>query len=206
MAAVTGCTIGELLSAYLDGELLEGELDAVVEHLAACEPCIAEFHDLKHLRAAVRTLPRLEVPERLMPTSHHGSALSAYLDGELGTAEHELVRTHLADCGTCRVELHELDAARTAVRSMPRVEPPELLDVRRIGRADRHDSRRRLKLATAAASIAAVVALGVGMFTSGSEPARLDLDAFSDRHVARASVEAGFVVLPAVGGRTVMSP
>ena len=77
------CTIGELLSAYLDGELRDGELDLVVEHLADCLECIAEFHDLKEARAAVRMMPMLQVPDSVMPAAHYGPELSAFLDGEL---------------------------------------------------------------------------------------------------------------------------
>ncbi len=73
-AAIAGiesaCDIGELMSAYLDGELRDGELDQVVSHLTDCLECIAEFHDLKEARTAVRMLPMLQVPDRVMPAAH----------------------------------------------------------------------------------------------------------------------------------------
>ena len=97
MAGLTpDCTVEELFSAYLDGELAPGELETVAEHLAGCTDCIAAFHDLKAVRSAVRTLPKLEVPERLLPTAHYGEGLSAYLDGALSTMEHEALSTHLS--------------------------------------------------------------------------------------------------------------
>ena len=131
----TPCDIGELLSAYLDGELHEGELDRVDAHLGDCEDCILEFRHLKEARAALHMLPQLELPEWLIDQAIHlGPELSAYLDGELTTAEFPLVMAHLRDCSICREELHQLDAARTAVRALPRVEPPVFLDVRREAR------------------------------------------------------------------------
>jgi anti-sigma factor RsiW len=186
----------EVLSAYLDGELRSGELDLVVDHLAGCEVCIAEFHELKETRAWLRTLPELAVPDRVMRAIHYGPELSAFLDGELGPAEHREVTNHLAGCEYCRDELQELDAARVAIRSLPGLEPPIMLGVeaRRMGRA------RRWKVVTVAAGVAAALVIALGVVASGPEQAvDIDLDSFADRHVARASVEPGFAVIPAVG-------
>ena len=61
---MSSAQLGELLSAYLDGELRDGELEIVVSHLNDCLECIAEFHDLKEARAAVRMMPMLQVPDR----------------------------------------------------------------------------------------------------------------------------------------------
>jgi anti-sigma factor RsiW len=189
-----GCDIGELLSAYLDGELRPGELDVVAEHLDGCEHCIAEFKMLKEARTALRLVPMLQVPDRLIRLAHYADELSAYLDGELGTAEHEIISTHLQTCGECRHEVHELDAARTAVRALPTLESPLLLDAER-GRPGRQISTRQW--ATAAAGIAAAVALLVGLGGSAELGRPVDLDAIAERHGARASVDAGFNVVPA---------
>ena len=192
------CDIGELMSAYLDGELQPGELEHVVDHLGDCSDCILEFRHLKEARAAVRTLPRLEVPERLLPSFHFGPELSAYLDGELPTKDHTLVFAHLQACDECRDELHELDAARTAIRSLPGLEPPVLLDVHR----DHHESRRhgrRGRVVALAAGAAAAAVIAVGVVGDSTPEPTIDLDSFTNQHVARASVEAGFTVIPAVG-------
>ena len=193
-----GCDIAELFSAYLDGELQPGELDQVVSHLGTCLDCIADFRALREMRAAVRTMPRLEMPEWLLPQSHHGAELSAFLDGELATGEHQTLQAHLAECAECRAELHDLDAARTAVRSLPRLEPPEFLDTHRVA-AQHRRLPRRWQVATVAASAAAVVAIGAGVLRSPAPEPVADLDSLADRHVARASVEAGFTVVPAAG-------
>jgi anti-sigma factor RsiW len=190
------CEIDELLSGYLDGRLDRGELDQVVAHLAWCLDCIRTFHELRDVRTALRTLPVLELPEHLVPVSHHGAALSAYLDGELPTAEHVLVFSHVVECRLCRDELHDLDAARTAVRSLPGLDPPGLL-VMAPGLTRRH--RVRWQVATLAASVAAAVVVGSGLIGAPPSAPPLDLDAFADRHAARASLEAGFTVLPAIG-------
>ncbi len=192
------CSVSELFSAYLDGELQPGELDRVAEHLADCLDCIAEFREVKEVRAAVRTMPRLEMPEYLLPESHHGAALSAFLDGELPTTEHAQLQVHLTDCAECRAELHDLDAARTAVRSLPRLEPPEFLAPRRAA-AEPHRRFHRWQIATAAASVAAVAVIGVGALRSPAPDPAMDIDSLADRHIARASVEAGFTVVPAAG-------
>jgi len=192
------CDIGELMSAYLDGELQPGELDHVVEHLGECTDCILEFRQLKEARATVRTLPRLEVPERLLPSFHFGPELSAYLDGELPTEEQTLVFGHLQACDECRDELHELDAARTAIRSLPGLEPPVLLDVHREPHRARWQGRRGRVVAVAAGAVAAAV-IAVGVAGNSAPEPTIDLDSFTNQHVARASVEAGFTVIPAVG-------
>lgn len=196
--------ISELLTAYLDGELRPGELEIVVEHLTDCASCILEFHELKEMRAALRSLPYLKAPEDLVPSSHFGASLSAYLDGELNTAEHQSVFVHLRECSECRADLHELDAARTAVRSLPGLEPPDFLQVERELREKGPRRPRPGRVAAAVAGIAAVAVLAVGIRGIGaSPPSAVDLDSFADRHVARASVEPGFQVIPAVSPRGV---
>lgn len=52
----------ELLSAHLDGELTDHERRRVATHLAECERCRTELADLATARAAVRSLPVLELP------------------------------------------------------------------------------------------------------------------------------------------------
>lgn len=196
MADLRRCegTIGELLSAYLDGELRPGEIDVVVSHLEGCEDCVAEFRSLKEARTALRLVPMLQVPDRALQIAHYAEELSAYLDGELATAELEIVTTHLETCSDCRSELHELDSARTAVRSLPTLELPILLDVERSVRRPGSRSRR---IVAAVAGAAAVLAIAVGLSGSPAPGEGVDFDAIAERHNARASVEDGFSVVPA---------
>jgi anti-sigma factor RsiW len=193
--------ISELLTAYLDGELRPGELEMVVEHLTDCSNCILEFHELKEMRAALRSLPYLKAPERLVRSAHFDTSLSAYLDAELPTAEYQNVFVHIQECAECRADLHDLDAARTAVRSLPGLDPPEFLEVYRESRNVRRITRPgRVAAALAGAAAVAVLAVGVSSSTDDSVAA-VDLDSFADRHVARASVEPGFQVIPAMSPR-----
>lgn len=195
--ASDSCATAELVSAYLDGQLLPGELDVVVEHLNGCAECIAEFHALREVRAAVRTLPYLEVPDRLLPDTHPGEQLSAYLDGQLATAEHDFVLLHIDHCTDCRLELHELDAARTAIRSLPGLEPPEFISVQR-DRIERERWSRR-RVATAGFGIAAAAALFFATFGPSSGPVGdLDINPYLDQHQARVSVEPGINFIPAI--------
>jgi anti-sigma factor RsiW len=182
---------GELFSAYLDGELMPAEVAAVSDLLDGDVDAIAEFRSLMGVRRAVRLLPELEVPPHLLPDGHLGDRLSAYLDGELVTLEHRRVTHHLVDCSDCRSELQDLDRARIAVRSLPGVdmtatgEMPAVPVVR---------SRRRFIAGGIAAAAAA--ALLVGFAVGSSDQPAFSLDDLGSRHVARASAEPGFAVLP----------
>ncbi len=194
------CDVGELLTAYLDAELAAGELGEVVQHLGECLDCILEFHKLKETRAALRSLPILEAPDSLVQAAHYSAELSAYLDGELPTAEYQVIFRHVQGCSECRSSLHELDAARTAVRSLPGLDPPEFLQVSRVAAADKRTFP--IRVAAAVAGIAAVALLVVSVQAGSDAPVTsVDLDSLADRHVARASVEPGFQVVPALSPR-----
>ncbi len=58
---------GEMISAYLDGELSSSEVIQLFEHVAGCGRCAAEMQDLQTVRSAVRSLPLLELPAGLIP-------------------------------------------------------------------------------------------------------------------------------------------
>lgn len=195
MARLSWCGEGEeLLSAYLDGELYAGELASVVGHLDGCEACIGAFRSLKEARAAVRMLPVLDPPPGLLPGLHPADALSAFVDGELTGAEAEAVGSHLSGCAACRAELHEIDAARTAVRALPRLEPRGLNDAAVSSRSRTHRRRRTMALVTA--GVAAAVAVGA-VLAGGAGAQQVDRDSLATRHSARTSVESGFSVIPA---------
>lgn len=57
----------ELISAYLDGELHDGELTTLTEHLGSCGKCAAELEELQRVRTAIRSLPVVELPEAVVP-------------------------------------------------------------------------------------------------------------------------------------------
>lgn len=62
----------ELISAYLDGEIHESELRDLVDHLGGCGRCSAELEEMQRVRAAVRSLPVLELPEDITPGADTG--------------------------------------------------------------------------------------------------------------------------------------
>ncbi len=188
------CDTAELITAYLDAELERGELDLIVNHLGECAECIAEFHRLKEVRAALRTLPFLEIPERLLPDTHPGEELSAYLDGQLNTTEHDFIISHLDFCTDCRLELHELDSARTAIRSLPGLDPPEFLAVHQ-DRVERERWTRR-RVFAAGVGMAAAAAVVFAVFGPSAVQPELDINPLFDQHQARVSVESGFNVVP----------
>ncbi len=59
--------LDELLSVYLDGETSPAESTRVEGHLRECLRCRRKLTDLNSARAAVRSLPTLEVPVGLVP-------------------------------------------------------------------------------------------------------------------------------------------
>lgn len=197
MDAVTH--LGELLSAYLDGELTARELDRVAKHLAHCERCIAEFRDLQSARVTVRLLPLLELPRELcdvlgLEPAHLGAQLSAYLDGELSTDDVNRVNAHVSTCAHCAEELRELDAARSAIRSMPTLE----YRFSEVGEVVELPAKRPwLRIVAAAAAFAAVVGVGTVLSSPPSNATTVDLDSLTARHAARISLDNGVAVVPA---------
>ncbi len=176
-----------LFSCYLDGELTDAELARVVEVLESDLDAIAEFRRLQAMRRAVRTLPMMPMPPGLLPGGHPGEALSAYLDGELSTAEMPGLIAHLRTCDDCRLELADLDRSRTAVRALPGLEPPSFLVVEREAR--RRRSIWPVAVAGSAAALALIVTIGASR--SGPEATPIDLADLQSRHAAVASVSSG---------------
>lgn len=57
----------ELISAYLDGELSGEEARRLTAHLASCGRCAVEMEETQRVRAAIRSLPVLDLPVGLVP-------------------------------------------------------------------------------------------------------------------------------------------
>lgn len=57
----------ELISAYLDGELIGDETSELLSHLGTCGRCSADLEEMQSVRTAVRSLPVLELPAGLVP-------------------------------------------------------------------------------------------------------------------------------------------
>ncbi|MEA3510534.1 MAG: zf-HC2 domain-containing protein [Actinomycetota bacterium] len=182
---------GELFSAYLDGELTSDEVATVSRLLDSDEEAVEEFLAVRDVRTALRLLPEFEVPAALLPDGHLGDRLSAYLDGELVTLEHRRVTKHLVECADCRAELQELDRARIAVRSLPGVETTMTDEIPAVSAP-----HRRRRIIAGGIGAAAAAALLVGFAVGGGEEPVFVLDDLATHHVARASAEPGFAVLP----------
>ncbi|MGA7272377.1 MAG: zf-HC2 domain-containing protein [Acidimicrobiia bacterium] len=56
-----------LLSAYLDGETTPAESRRLRSHMADCAYCRRQLYQINEMRAAVRSLPMLEMPAGLIP-------------------------------------------------------------------------------------------------------------------------------------------
>lgn len=181
----------ELFSASLDGELSSAEAELVNDLLDSDDKAKEEFRGIQQVRRALRTLPELEIPGWLLPDGHLGELLSAYLDGELSTAEQRQVSDHVVSCAQCRGELHDLDRARIAIRLLPGVDTGQLDQIP----APPTPRRRRLALA-GSVGIAAAVALFVALSLGGDPEPAFSLDDLGNHHIARASAEPGFAVFP----------
>jgi anti-sigma factor RsiW len=94
------------------------------------------------------------------PTDHPGDLLSAYLDDELSPDVATAVEAHVASCAACRSDLAELDGARAALRSSPRLSAPPGF-TRDLVRNRRQASRRGVALMLAAACVAVVAGLAL---------------------------------------------
>ncbi len=198
MADLTGiCAEEELLSAFLDGELHDGEVAVMARHLDGCEECRVTFARLKEVRSALRTLPEMPLPPDLLGAlDHPGEELTAFLDGELTPAQVDEVVEHLSRCTACRDELQEQDAARTAVRSLPRLEIPAALLEGDGVTGDEQAPRRgwRVPVAAVVAAVVAAGAIVVGL--SGDGGATIERDRLTEWHNARLTVGKGSSVIP----------
>lgn len=177
-----------LLSSYLDGGLSHDELDEVVEGLADDEAVVAEFRELKEVRSSLRALPMLDLPLSLVPGDHPAEQLSAYLDGELVTSELPLVAAHLDTCLDCRRELAELDKSRTAVRSLPGVEPPAFLDLHRSETIQERGHGRRSALVAMVGVAAVAAAFVLVPLVSSPDLVSVSIADLDVRHIAVSSV------------------
>jgi PIN domain nuclease of toxin-antitoxin system len=93
--------------------------------------------------------------------------LSAFVDGDLATAEAQAMRAHLAACPQCTASIAQLTALVTAARALERPEPPPSLWPAVEGAMARHERPWWLSLrlfgsgALAGAVAVSVVALGL---------------------------------------------
>lgn len=134
---------GETLARFTRRELPPGELLVTARHLGECAECRARAGtaDAHALHAALRPDPadtaHLDPETELIP----------YAGGTAGPATREIVETHVEDCASCRAELRELEALRTAPRP-----------------------RRIPVLAIAAAAAAIAIALLLVLYANRSAP------------------------------------
>jgi Putative zinc-finger len=112
---------------------------------------------------------------------HLGWRISALIDGELTTVEEEVALDHLASCERCQEEMAEITAARTLVRQLGEVEPPDdYLERALFGGRSRSSARLGLVgLVTLAAAWVAILAIGFSVSLPDVQPA---VDELADQH------------------------
>lgn len=129
--------------------------------------------------------------------THPSELISAYLDGELASSEQSRLVDHLSSCGRCSAELAEIQAVRSAVRSLPILELPSGLIPEGDGEVVPLHRKRGVWVG-AAAAIAAVVIAVAALVTP--PPTSVSIDDLSSRFGARVSLDPAFgpakVVVP----------
>lgn len=132
--------------------------------------------------------------------SHPSELISPYLDGELQGAELSRLHQHLAACGKCSAELERIQQVRSAVRSLPVLELPPGLVPEADSEAVPLRRQKGIWVATAAAIMAAVIAIAA-LVTP--EPDPVTLEQLNSQFGARASLDPAFgpakVVVPPLG-------
>ncbi|MEJ7764743.1 MAG: zf-HC2 domain-containing protein [Acidimicrobiales bacterium] len=160
---------GDLLSAWLDGELEPEDAAAVASHVDSCSACAAERDEVQAGRLTLRSLPLLEAPPAVLeayPAVHLADVLSACLDDEIDADLRAGIDAHLAACPACAAEHDEVAWARAKLRAMPQLDPPAGT-LRPPFARPTPSGRRPVQQGTSGrqlvAAAAAVVAAGVGV-------------------------------------------
>jgi anti-sigma factor (TIGR02949 family) len=148
--------------------------------------------------------------------------IDAYLDAELGAAEHEAVREHLAECRSCAPEAAAIERLRAAIRgSVAKYRAPKALRAATLTALRREtaggpSAAWRMGRLAYAASLLLAVAIGAGgtWLISGERQESLVADEVIDSHLR--SLLAGHLtdvlssdkhtVKPWFAGRTELSP
>lgn len=186
---------GDLLSAWLDGELTPSEARDVAAHVEGCTACGSERDQVEASRLAVRGLPLLEAPAgvlRATPSVHVGDLISACLDGEVALDLRPGIEAHLAACPACAAEHDEVAWARTWLRALPLIDPPAdvLLPAwawpaptaSRPAPTQMRPRTRQLLAATAAVAAAGVGVLGLVGREGPADPSRPAVASFVSQH------------------------
>jgi anti-sigma factor RsiW len=128
---------GDLLSAYVDGELTQRELEGVRVHLDECPECRRELQLIREARTLVRDLPPVDPPfgffERMLPPRKRWAragvsalaagavasvavmALAAPREPHVSTHVARLVDAHTASASTSGDPISELTPAAVPV-------------------------------------------------------------------------------------------
>lgn len=117
---------------------------------------------------------------------HEEERLSALLDDELSDGDALTVTRHLAECGRCMAELEEIRSARSALRDLPRVDPPPELIPAAAQAAARGRHRRRIRRGVAATLLLSALAALLAVGAAGRDGIVPPVDTYIVQHVTRA--------------------
>lgn len=134
---------------------------------------------------------------------HESERLSALLDDELSEEEALAVTRHLAVCDRCLQEVVEIRAARQALRSMPRLDPPPGLLGAAARAGERLRRRRGSRVRTAAVLVGLLLSVLAGATASGAGGGGAPSP---DRYVAERGTRPGAGSLTVPAGPVSPSP
>lgn len=121
----------DILSAYIDNELPEDELQAVDRHLASCKNCRDELALLQGLSDKIKAsllIENFEMPDlsnsvltrfqeqQNLSCKEVSEELSAYFDAELPPANYYSIEYHLDNCSQCQQKFQQLQYLRNLIK------------------------------------------------------------------------------------------
>jgi hypothetical protein len=103
----------KIIEQYQKRQLSSGELLALDDHLAGCEACRMQISNtVRPELSPANFIPALKTEGLDHPDYEK---LAAYVDGQLGSVEGEIVESHLAWCRQCASELGDLETLKAQI-------------------------------------------------------------------------------------------
>jgi hypothetical protein len=160
----------EQAERYRARTLSPAEKLVVARHLAACDECNQRLNPINQSPARLADLRRNLRP-RARETLHHLDypLMEAYTDKRADAIDQEIVESHIELCTDCAAELQELQTLavtmqQTATRKEAVKPPAPSLWTRFIGWIGLSSGGSALSVAGAAAAVALLAVVGVGVF------------------------------------------
>jgi anti-sigma factor RsiW len=157
--------LAEQVRRYRQRVMSPTELLMADDHLVTCDSCRQRLSETGQGQKAITFLRAdLQAEAQAKPNHLLYEQLADYVDDSLDEVDREIVETHLQDCKQCTVELHDLQAFKTAMNTPPLEEPAIVAEPTLWERfvAFWCMPGRWISLQVAAAAVVAAMCVGVG--------------------------------------------